>query len=81
MTIQQITEKLQKKTSTNDERLQFAVIVKASVTEMNLDLPNVISIKWFAAFFHSYRIRYLVKIEKAPSMLSCLFHLALCVKK
>ncbi|EFN79631.1 Uncharacterized protein C16orf73-like protein [Harpegnathos saltator] len=46
MTIQQITEKLQKKASTDDERLQFAAIVNASVTEMNLeDLSSVISIK------------------------------------
>ncbi|XP_032679792.1 meiosis-specific with OB domain-containing protein [Odontomachus brunneus] len=46
MTIQQITEKLQKKASMDGERLQFATIVKALVTEMNLeDLPNVISIK------------------------------------
>ncbi|XP_014468162.1 PREDICTED: meiosis-specific with OB domain-containing protein isoform X2 [Dinoponera quadriceps] len=46
MTIQQITEKLRKKSSTDLERLQFAAIVKASVTEMNLgDLSSVISIK------------------------------------
>lgn len=52
MTIQQITEKLQKKASTDGERLQFATIVNAVVTEMNLqDLPNVISIKWFAILF------------------------------
>ncbi|CAL1680829.1 unnamed protein product [Lasius platythorax] len=47
MTIQQITEKLQKKANTKSERLQFATIVKASVTEMNLDgsLKDVISVK------------------------------------
>lgn len=49
MTIQQITEKLRKKANTEGERLQFATIVKASVTEMNLDgsLKDVISIKWY----------------------------------
>lgn len=49
MTIQQITEKLQKKANTEGERLQFATIVKASVTEMNLDgsLKDVISVKWY----------------------------------
>lgn len=49
MTIQQITEKLQRKTNTEGERLQFATIVKASVTEMNLDgsLKDVISVKWY----------------------------------
>ncbi|XP_050447497.1 meiosis-specific with OB domain-containing protein [Cataglyphis hispanica] len=47
MTIQQITEKLQRKTNVEGERLQFATIVKASVTEMNLDgsLKDVISVK------------------------------------
>ncbi|XP_070529514.1 meiosis-specific with OB domain-containing protein isoform X2 [Cardiocondyla obscurior] len=47
MTVQQITEKLQRKVITEGERLQFATIVKASVTEMNLDGPikDVISIK------------------------------------
>ncbi|GAB1864364.1 Meiosis-specific with OB domain-containing protein isoform X1 [Camponotus japonicus] len=47
MTIQQITEKLQKKSNMEGERFQFATIVKASVTEMNLDgsLKDVISIK------------------------------------
>lgn len=49
MTIQQITEKLQKKVNMEGERFQFATIVKASVTEMNLDgsLKDVISIKWY----------------------------------
>ncbi|XP_072752285.1 meiosis-specific with OB domain-containing protein isoform X2 [Anoplolepis gracilipes] len=47
MTIQQITEKLQKKTNMKDERLQFAAIVRASVTEINLDgsLKDLISVK------------------------------------
>ncbi|KYM97358.1 PREDICTED: meiosis-specific with OB domain-containing protein isoform X2 [Cyphomyrmex costatus] len=48
MTVQQITEKLQKNKATAEgERLQFATIVKASVTEMNLDGPlkDVLSIK------------------------------------
>ncbi|XP_012536958.1 meiosis-specific with OB domain-containing protein [Monomorium pharaonis] len=47
MTVQQITEKLQKKAVTVGERLQFATIVKASITEMNLDGPlkDVISTK------------------------------------
>ncbi|KAG5327146.1 MEIOB protein, partial [Pseudoatta argentina] len=48
MTVQQITEKLQKNKATAEgERLQFATIVRASVTEMNLDGPlkDVISIK------------------------------------
>ncbi|XP_012234847.1 meiosis-specific with OB domain-containing protein isoform X2 [Linepithema humile] len=47
MTVQQITEKLQKKVTVEGERLQFAAIVKVSVTEMNLDgsLQDVISIK------------------------------------
>ncbi|XP_025986198.1 meiosis-specific with OB domain-containing protein [Solenopsis invicta] len=46
MTVQQITEKLQKKAMVG-ERLQFATIVKASVTEINLDSPlkDVTSIK------------------------------------
>lgn len=39
MTVQQITEKLQTKATTEDERLQFATIVRASITEMNLDGP------------------------------------------
>lgn len=49
MTIQQITEKLQKKSNMEGERFQFATIVKASVTEMNLDgsLKDLISIKWY----------------------------------
>lgn len=49
MTIQQITEKLQKKANMEGERFQFATIVKALVTEMNLDgsLKDVISIKWY----------------------------------
>ncbi|XP_011876854.1 PREDICTED: meiosis-specific with OB domain-containing protein isoform X2 [Vollenhovia emeryi] len=47
MTVQQISERLQKKTTTEDERLQFATIVRASITEMNLDSPvkDIISIK------------------------------------
>ncbi|KAH0951352.1 hypothetical protein HN011_005102 [Eciton burchellii] len=47
MTVQQITEKLRKKTIADGERLQFATIVKAAITEINLDGPfrNVISIK------------------------------------
>ncbi|TGZ49495.1 meiosis-specific with OB domain-containing protein [Temnothorax longispinosus] len=47
MTVQQITEKLQRKPTTEGERLQFATIVRASVTEMNLDGPlkDVIFIK------------------------------------
>ncbi|KYM76437.1 Uncharacterized protein C16orf73 like protein [Atta colombica] len=48
MTVKQITEKLQKnKVTAEGERLQFATIVRASVTEMNLDGPlkDVISIK------------------------------------
>ncbi|EZA55018.1 hypothetical protein X777_04482 [Ooceraea biroi] len=47
MTIQQVTEKLQKKALAEDERLQFATIVKASVIEINLDGPlkTVVSIK------------------------------------
>lgn len=49
MTVQQITEKLQRKATTEGERLQFATIVRASITEMNLDGPlkDVISIKWY----------------------------------
>ncbi|RLU19057.1 hypothetical protein DMN91_009415 [Ooceraea biroi] len=52
MTIQQVTEKLQKKALAEDERLQFATIVKASVIEINLDGPlkTVVSIKWYAPF-------------------------------
>jgi len=53
MTVQQITEKLQKNKATAEgERLQFATIVRASVTEMNLDGPlkDVISIKWYFIF-------------------------------
>lgn len=52
MTIQQITEKLQRKTNMEGERLQFATIVKASVTEMNLDgsLKDVISVKWYFSY-------------------------------
>ncbi|XP_020292255.1 meiosis-specific with OB domain-containing protein [Pseudomyrmex gracilis] len=47
MTVQQITEKLQKKVATEGERMQFATIVRASITEMNVDalLKNIISIK------------------------------------
>ncbi|XP_011638034.1 meiosis-specific with OB domain-containing protein isoform X1 [Pogonomyrmex barbatus] len=47
MTVQQITEKLHKKATADGERLQFAAIVKASVTEINLDGPlkDIISIK------------------------------------
>jgi hypothetical protein len=52
MTVQQITEKLRKKTIADGERLQFATIVKAAITEINLDGPlrNVISIKWCTFF-------------------------------
>lgn len=61
MTIQQITEKLQKKVNNNtkSERLQFATIVnKASVTEINLDgsLKDVISIKWYTLIL-TFRIK------------------------
>jgi len=54
MTVQQITEKLQKKAITEGERLQFATVVRASITEMNLDGPlkDVISIKWYGFFIH-----------------------------
>lgn len=59
MTVQQITEKLQKKAIVEGERLQFATIVKAKITEINLDGPlkNLISIKWYT-FFHY--IHYLI---------------------
>lgn len=64
MTIQQITEKLQKKIYTEDERLQFAAIVKTSVTEMNVDglLKEVLSIKWYMRVHHTYHL-LLVKIK------------------
>lgn len=80
MTIQQITEKLQKRKSTDGERLQFATIVKALVTDINLeDLPNVISIKWYCFLHFSHRIYYLVGIKHLQYTIFILFS-ALCKK-
>lgn len=55
MTVQQITEKLQKKSIVEGERLQFATVVKAYVTEINLDGPleDIISIKWYTQFLRN----------------------------
>lgn len=93
MTVQQITEKLQKKVATEGERMQFATIVRASITEMNVDalLKNIISIKWCAHSFPPFQFFFFAFIiwdDKKQKLIYIIIitHLlfgfsALCVKE
>lgn len=49
MTIEEISERLNQGTIVEDGRLQFATILKAIVTDMNVDdaNPGLISTRWY----------------------------------
>lgn len=57
MTIQEISEKLNRK-SKQGERIQFATILKAYVMDINVENlnPGIISIRWLVHFLFSLNI-------------------------
>lgn len=59
MTIQEISEKLNRKTK-QGERIQFATILKAYVMDINVENlnPGIISIRWLVHFLFFLNIFY-----------------------
>lgn len=53
MTIEEISERLNQGTIVEEGRLQFATILKAIVTDMNVDntTSGLISTRWYFCFY------------------------------